>query len=73
MLEYKNDIFRVRLTPSERKALETMAHMEGCSISDMFRFLIREGANNRELVPIGLLAAQQQKDWEEVISSLPEL
>lgn len=47
----KNERINLRTTEKERQLLETMADREGLKPSEMLRLLIRNGAEERGLLP----------------------
>jgi predicted DNA-binding protein len=62
--ERKVNQLRVRLTPSERNALEILAARDGRSASEMIRELIRVQAKSKgiaEIAFIGLLDKNQER------------
>jgi len=58
----KNNFMAFRCTDRERKTLEIISRRENLDISSTIRLLIREGAQKRELNPIGLVTLPKLKN-----------
>jgi len=50
----RQDYFHLRISPQERKIIETLAVREGRSLSDLVREAIREYALKRSVYSVGL-------------------
>ena len=59
-MNQKQDFITFRVSKSERFVLENMAIIEGQNLSEMVRTLIREGARQRGLPAVGLMAPTQR-------------
>ena len=58
----KTNRLAFRCTDRERKTLEIISRRENLDISSTIRLLIREGAQKRELNPIGLVTLPKLKN-----------